>query len=159
MKILSLDLGTQTGFALSLNGLITSGSVSFHRYAGCKSKPADHVGASILFFHKWLRANITDYAPNCIAYEAVYRWSSSSAARAYGAFLGIALLNAAAYNIPCYGYSPTQIKKAYTGNGNAKKEVMMKESTKRFPAIAIRDDNHADALAILSLHLSYCATD
>jgi len=154
MKILALDLGTQTGFALSANNIITSGSVSFARYAGCKSKPADHIGASILFFHRWLRGRITDDKPTTIAFEAVYRWSSSSAARAYGAFRGVMLLNAAAVDLPCYGYSPTQIKKFYTGNGNAKKESMIKETARRFPEIDLADDNQADALAILSLHQS-----
>ena len=157
MKTLALDLGTHTGFAVHANTITSSGSILFKRYKGCKSKPADHMGKVILDFHKWLRNQIIEGKYDCIIYEAVYRWSSSDAAKAYGAFRGILMLNAAAYGIDVFAYSPTAIKKHFTGKGNANKEAMLKEGRKRYPHHFIKDDNEADALALLSLHLETLA--
>ena len=49
------------------------------------------------------------------------------------------------------GYSPTEIKRFATGKGNANKEAMKEAARLRFPAVAILDDNHADALFLLGL--------
>jgi len=153
-KVLALDLGTTTGFALLASGIVYSGSEDFTRYKGCKSKAADHIGQTILDFHKWLREEIQNNRPDCLAYESVYRWSSSDAAKTYGALRGILLLNAAAYRLPVFGYSPTHIKKYWTGKGNADKSAMVKVTKTRFPDLTTSDDNECDAIALLHLHLN-----
>lgn len=153
-KILSLDLGTHTGFAISANGIIESGSVDFSRYKGSKSKQAEHIGQPILIFHEWLGKIISNDKPDCIVYEAVYRWMSSAAAIAYGSYHGSLMNHAAKNDIPVFGYSPTHIKKFWTGKGNSKKDAMMSETRRRFPALDLKDDNQADAIAILHLHIN-----
>ena len=49
------------------------------------------------------------------------------------------------------GYSPTEIKRHATGRGNANKAEMIAAAKLRWPSVPIIDDNHADALWILSL--------
>jgi crossover junction endodeoxyribonuclease RuvC len=51
--------------------------------------------------------------------------------------------------IPYRGYSQSEIKKRATGNGNAKKVLVLEAAQRRWPNIV--DDNHADALWLLDL--------
>lgn len=145
-KVLALDLGTTTGHALLANGIITSGSKTFRRLK-------DH-GIKALRFHKWLRERISEDKPQAIAFEEVYRWSSSSAAHIYCGMRWQVREEAYAHGITVYDYSPTAIKKHWTGKGNADKKLMTATTIMRFPELELHDDNEADALAILHLHLS-----
>lgn len=153
-KSLILDLGTQTGWALLANGIVTSGTVGFQTYKGCKSRPADHAGQVFINFQRWLRGRIQDDKPTEIAYEDVYRWSSGDAAKLYCGLRAFLLANGALYGLPVTGYSPSMVKKYWTGKGNSDKDAMMAETKRRFPALRLSDSNEADALAILHLHLS-----
>tara|TARA_R110000824_G_scaffold106076_1_gene250678 strand:- start:82 stop:588 length:507 start_codon:yes stop_codon:yes gene_type:complete len=153
-KILSIDLGTHTGFAISANGIIESGSVDFSRYKGCKSKPADHIGGTFLSFDQWIKNVIPVFKIDCIVYESVMRWSSGDAAKIYGGLRGIMLSRAAKMGIPVYGYGVTHIKKFWTGKGNSKKPAMIAETKKRYPGITLTGDDEADAIAILHLHIN-----
>lgn len=150
---MALDLGTRTGWSLLANGIRTSGSQGFQRYAGSKSRPQDHVGQPFLSFQRWIRERIQTDKPAAIVYEDVYRWSSGDAAKCYGSFRGVLLVNCAYCGIPVYGYSPSAVKKSWTGSGIAKKEQMMAVTKARFPELELTDDNEADAIALLYLHV------
>lgn len=153
-RILAIDIGTQTGFAQLANGVLTSGNIGFHRYKGSQSVKADHDGQPYLSMHKWLRGLISQDKPEVIVYEEVYRWMSSDAARTFCAYRSQILLLGAYYDVPCVGYSPTEIKKHWTGGGRADKAAMRAAMIQRLPALKeIRDDNQIDAIAILHLHL------
>lgn len=52
------------------------------------------------------------------------------------------------------GVAPAELKSWATGKGNAKKPVMVKAASDRFPGINILDDNHADALLVGAWALS-----
>ena len=65
--------------------------------------------------------------------------------------IGVVKLYCEEKNINYTEYSATEIKKFFTGKGNAKKADMIEEAKRRFPEINIIDDNHADALALLEL--------
>lgn len=153
-RLLALDLATVTGWAVQASGVTTSGSQSFARYGGCKSKPADHTGASFAMFRRWLHETIRTDKPEVIVYEEVMRWMSASSAHAFGGFRALMLEAACIHSLPCVGYKPKQVKKFWTGNGNADKDVMVAETRRRFPDLDLTDDNEADATAILHLHLS-----
>lgn len=49
------------------------------------------------------------------------------------------------------GFSPSEVKKHATGKGNANKAAMLAAAAVAFLDVNIVDDNHADALFILSL--------
>lgn len=153
-RVLALDLATVTGFALIANGVITSGSQDFTRKPPTKSRLPEHVGASFSKFDNWLAERIRDDKPHIVIFEEVFRWSSSSAAHCFGGYRGIMMKQLARQGMHCYGYSPSQIKKSWTGNGNAKKELMMETTLMRFPDLDLTDSNEADAIALMFLHLS-----
>jgi crossover junction endodeoxyribonuclease RuvC len=152
-RTLALDLATICGWAVRGGGVITSGSQSFARYGGSKSRPREHVGEPFAKFHRWLAEKIRTEKPSAIAYEEVCRWQGYSAAHCFGGFRGQMLALAAGYDIPCFPYSVGDVKKSWAGKGNADKDEMIAATMARFPTLDLTDSNEADALAILQLHI------
>jgi Holliday junction resolvasome RuvABC endonuclease subunit len=153
-RTLALDLATVCGWASMGGGVMTSGSHDFTRYSGSKRRAADHVGESYAMFHRWLAEKLRTDKPGAIAYEEVCRWGGYAAAHCFGGFRGHMLALAASHGIPCYGYTPSAVKIFWTGKGNADKGAMVSATRRKFPDVDLTDDNEADAIAILNLHLS-----
>ena len=145
MTIFALDLGTQTGWALtSRDGSITSGSQSFkpHRFEGG--------GMRFLRFKRWL----TDIKQcndgiDQVVFEEVRRHVGVDAAHAYGGFMGQLTAWCEHHQIPYQGIPVGTIKKHATGKGNASKDEMV--ASVRARGHAPTDDNEADAIALLYL--------
>lgn len=145
MNILALDLGTTTGFALGTRGgAVHSGSQSFA--AGKHDLPGQ----------RWLkfRAFLTEIGRSsgdlhAVYYEDVKNHAGVLASHIYGGFLAHLQYWCEMNRIPCKPVGVGQIKKHWTGKGNAKKDEMIAEAERRgFRPV---DDNHADALALLDL--------
>lgn len=149
-RILALDIATVTGWAVAGGGVTTSGSQSFARHPGNKTRPADHVGASFLRFNDWLREMIATQKPDVIVYEKAQHMRSGAAVDLIVGFRGILMLHAAKANVRTCHCVPAQLKKYWTGNGRAEKADMMAATRRRFPDIQLTDDNESDALAVLS---------
>lgn len=150
--LLTLDLGTRTGWALlDPSGRICSGSQPF------KPQRFEGGGMRFLRFHRWL----TELSQPCgasggaagglafdqVLFEEVRRHAGVDAAHAYGGFLGQLGSFCEHHQIPYQGVPVGTIKRHITGKGNASKEAVI---------AAIRDlghlpvdDNEADALALL----------
>ena len=143
MTILALDLGTQTGWALtSRDGSITSGSQSF------KPQRFEGGGMRFLRFKRWL----TDIKQcndgiDQVVFEEVRRHVGVDAAHAYGGFMGQLTAWCEHHQIPYQGVPVGTIKKHATGKGNAGKDDVIASVTARGHAPV--DDNEADALALL----------
>ena len=150
-RILALDFGTQMGFAIYASKVVTSGTIGFHRKKGRKTIPDDHLGHSYNMFKEWLLDVILDTCPEIIAFEEVRRFKGNLAAKAFGAWRGIMLQQAASRDIEVMPFEVGTIKKHATGNGRASKELMIAAAKKYFPDQDIEDDNQADALHILRL--------
>lgn len=146
------DLATTTGWAQIAAGVLTSGSVDFHRYQGSKSKPADHLGQHFLSFHSFLRDFIRENKPKAIGYERAAFFRSAAANDVCIGLRGILLMQAAAYDIPVFCESIASIKLHWTGSGRAEKPAMIAECIRR-TGITPADDNEADAIAMAHLHL------
>lgn len=162
-SILSLDLGTTTGWAVrSRDGLICSGSQSF------KPQRFEGGGMRYLRFQRWLaefanpaaerlkdiRAAIgaqetpfDDNLIDLIVFEEVRRHAGVDAAHAYGGFLGHLQLFGESRKIPYEGVPVGTIKKHATGKGNANKLLMI--AAMQGLGYSPVDDNEADALALL----------
>ncbi|GAO98196.1 crossover junction endodeoxyribonuclease RuvC [Caedimonas varicaedens] len=139
--ILALDLGTTTGWALSSNGEIRSGSVSF------KDTPFDSKDSRFTKFSRWLANQKANFEIEEIVYESVMRHVGVRASHVYGAFMGVLQVFADKYEIPYEGVPVSTIKKSATGKGNASKEDMVKAMEAK--GHKVKDDNEADALALL----------
>ena len=145
MTILALDLGIQTGWALtSRDGSITSGSQSF------KPQRFEGGGMRFLRFKRWL----TDIKQcndgiDRVVFEEVRRHVGVDAAHAYGGFMGQLTAWCEHHQIPYQGIPVGTIKKHATGIGNASKDEMVASVRARGHNPA--DDNEADAIALLYL--------
>jgi hypothetical protein len=152
-KVLALDLGTTTGWAMLCTGKVVSGSQSF------KPQRFDGGGMRYLRFSRWL-AELCDEAnwlgeygeegkpvPERIVYEEVRRHAGVDAAHAYGGFLSHLQSFCEEREIPYEGVPVGSIKKHVTGRGNASKEQMV-EAVRRLGYLPV-DDNEADAIALL----------
>ena len=142
-SILTLDLGTQTGWALrDRDGAVTSGSESF------KPQRFEGGGMRYLRFKRWL----TEIKQSCDGIDAVYfeevrRHAGVDAAHAYGGFMAHLTAWCEHHQIPYQGVPVGTIKKHATGKGNANKDQMI--SAARLRGHAPADDNEADAIALL----------
>jgi len=141
--ILSLDLGTQTGWALRQpDGAITSGVEAF--------KPGRFEGGGMRFlrFKRWLtELKQTTDGLDAVYFEEVRRHAGVDAAHLYGGFLAHLSAWCEHHAIPYQGVPVGTIKKHATGKGNAGKTDMVNAMRARgFQPV---DDNEADALALL----------
>lgn len=138
--ILSLDLGTTTGWALKcLDGSILSGTINF------KPQRFEGGGMRFLRFKRWLNEMNKDGAIQAVYFEEVRAHVGTDAAHIYGGFMAHLTAWCEQLNIPYQGVSVTIIKRHATGKGNASKEAMIKAMETFNP----KDDNEADALALL----------
>jgi Holliday junction resolvasome RuvABC endonuclease subunit len=147
--ILALDLGTTTGWALSLpDHSVTHGFVSF------KPQRFEGGGMRCLRFRRWLDEVLATTAPSsgvsgldAVYFEEVRRHLGVDAAHAYGGFLATLTSRCEHQKIPYQGVPVGTIKRHVTGKGNAGKSEMV--SAMRSRGYVVADDNEADALAVL----------
>jgi len=140
--ILALDLGTQTGWAISKDGQIVSGSKSF------KIKIGDGAGIRYLRFRRWLDSLRKEHGIiNEVYFEDVRRHEGTQAAHVYGAFKGVLMMWCEEWMIPYQGVPVGTIKLFATGKGNANKEMMIDAAGNGGYDVA--DDNQADAIHLL----------
>lgn len=139
--ILSLDLGTTTGWAIQSHKNIISGTTSFRnsRYEGG--------GMRYLKFSRFLNElhKLENFSQ--VVFEEVRRHMGVDAAHAYGGFLGQLTAWCEENNIPYMGVPVGTIKKHATGKGNASKDQMIQSVQQRGHNPV--DDNEADAIALL----------
>ena len=144
-KILTLDLGTKTGWALKdQNDQISSGTQTFapQRFEGG--------GMRYLRFKKWLEElNQLSEGIDQIYFEEVRRHLGVDAAHAYGGFLAHLSAWCEDKQIPYLGVPVGTIKKHLAGKGNANKQVMI--NAIKDLGFNPTDDNEADALALLDI--------
>lgn len=132
MRILALDLGTTTGWAM--DGV--SGFVSFKngRYEGG--------GMRYLRFLRWLQ-DMLDMGVDAVVFEEVRRHQGTDAAHVYGGLLGQLTALCEEVGVPYQGVPVGTIKRFATGKGNANKAAMI--AAAREQGEQITDDNQADA--------------
>ena len=138
MKIMALDIATNTGFC---NHEI-SGSIDLQ-----KGLSKNRYYNIYWFLYDLYMA----YEFNTLAVERV-AGQHKNALIVLSMLRGVVELFADQYDIKIIDYSAGTIKKHYTGKGNAKKDEMINEFTRRSGNAPI-NDNEADAHAIYCLAL------
>ena len=142
MTLFSLDLGTNTGWAICLDsGQIISGTQPF------KPGRYDGGGMRYLRFAGWLDVIHTTYPFDRVAFEEVRRHASTDAAHVHGGLLATLTAWCEKRQIPYEGVPVGTIKKHATGKGNANKALVMQAMVDKGHNPC--DDNEADALALL----------
>ncbi len=140
MNILALDFGQHMGWATRYGGKIKSGTVNF------SNGQFDGAGVRYLKFSQWLATH--DYL-DLVFYEGVRSHNGIDAAHIYGGWMAIVQAYCEKYNIPYAADHVKTIKKFWTGKGNADKDKMIHVAREK--GFNPKDDNEADALAVLHL--------
>lgn len=155
-RILALDLGTKTGWAMSSYSIYSRAGenvwVNSNVLSGVEDFKGDRFsggGMRFLRFHQWLDGFWDDKStrPTRVVYEEVRRHLGTDAAHAYGGFMATLQKWCEYRSIPYEGIPVGTIKKHITGVGNASKGMVC-EAVKRY-GFKPQDDNEADALALL----------
>lgn len=141
MNILTLDCGTKTGWASSINGNIESGVQDFSLKRGESS------GMRYLRFRAWLNEIIKLIKPNLVVYEMTFS-KGQSANEILNTFAGIIQMECVNQNIDYTSVFATRLKKFATGSGKSNKDEMLRLAKYKFKRVII-DHNEADALWIL----------
>jgi Holliday junction resolvasome RuvABC endonuclease subunit len=144
LTILAIDLGTTVGWAVHhAGGQIDSGYISF------KTQRFEGGGMRFLRFKRWL-TDTKNFSGDihAVYFEEVRRHLGVDAAHIYGGFMAHLTAWCEHHNIPYQGVPVGTIKKHATGKGNASKEEMI--SAAQASGRTVKDDNEADALALLS---------
>ena len=99
--------------------------------------------------NEWL----DDYKPDVVAMERIFERSNVSTVMHTAHAVGVMVLAAAQRDIPVYMYTPSEVKKAISGNGRADKKQMTAMITRILGLSAPpKPADAADALAIAVCH-------
>lgn len=141
MRILALDIATHCGYAV---GIRESGTWDL------STKRDESKGIRLLKLRRHIQ-DVHDKKPiELVVFEAVRAFGHQPAVVALSEFQAVIKIWCHDNGIEYKGYTSSMIKKHATGKGNAKKDLMVSTAAARF-RIPIVDDNHADALWLLSL--------
>jgi crossover junction endodeoxyribonuclease RuvC len=91
-----------------------------------------------------------------VAIETAYCGRSPRSALVLGQARGVALAAAARAGLPVFEYAPSEVKRAFTGNGRAEKTQMVRTARSLF-GLSPRLSDEADALAVAVCHLAHGA--
>lgn len=165
LPILAIDLGTHTGWAMRDRwGVVTSGSQSFElsRWEG--------YGVRLLRFRKWVREMIDEHLlaggkpgeEAVVVYERPIEYSRGKRGKSSGSEISHQLVGALLPELEDRGLhheapTPSEVKKASAGKGNANKEAMAHAAEETWEHYTIPDDfdpkkgdDEADALGVLT---------
>ncbi len=146
MRVLGIDPGSKaTGY----------GVIEGHRaLAFGVIRPRDKdLATRLLRIYQGLSELIKRYSPEVIALEEVLPESFPHAALKLGQAQGVALLVAAQNELPVFLYHPLEIKKAFTGYGNASKDQLCFVIKKIFQLEEDLPRDASDALSVALYHL------
>ena len=143
-KILALDLGTDTGWAIGFRcetaETLVSGTQSF------RPRRFDGGGMRFLRFRGWLD-EVRKSVITRVVFEEVRAHKGVDAAHVYGGLMATLTSFCEEHSIPYEGVSVGVIKKFACGKGNANKEAMV-EACRALGYDPV-DDNEADAIHLL----------
>lgn len=145
MGVLAIDLGTTTGWALRTSGATISDSMNLSggRYEGG--------GMRFLRFRSWLTEVHSRTPLKLVVYEEVRAHKGTAAAHIYGGLQAVLTSFLEEHGVPYEGIPVGTIKKFIAGSGNAGKPAVM--AAVRDLGFSPKDDNEADAIALLMLAL------
>ena len=149
-------LGIDPGLSNLGYGLLESRGHDIRAVAAgvIRTEPGLEIGLRLAEMYSDLDELLRDHTPDAAAIEQVFVNRNLQTATSVGRASGVVLLALAQHQIPVSEYSPSAVKRALTGYGNAdkmqmKKVVAMRLGLDDLPSPA----DAADALAIALCHV------
>ncbi len=152
MKVLGIDPGTITmGY-----GVIESqgNDISLIKYGALNTNSRSPIGERLSFLYGKLIDIIRAVQPDAVAVEQPFVAKNARSAFAVGRAQAVAILAAANNHVPCYEYTPREVKQRVANYGASSKEqiqqmVMLQLGLSQIPT----PSDAADALATALCHL------
>jgi crossover junction endodeoxyribonuclease RuvC len=152
MKVLGIDPGTITmGY-----GVIESrdSDISLIKYGALNTNSRSPIGERLSFLYSKLMNIIETFQPDAIAVEQPFVAKNARSAFAVGRAQAVAILAAANNQVPCYEYTPREIKQRVANYGASSKEQIQQMVMLQLGLTQIPDPSDAaDALAAALCHL------
>lgn len=102
-----------------------------------------------------VRALLDEHDCDAVALEQLYFGQNVRTAFAVGHARGVAMLAAGERGVPCFSYTPQQVKGAVCGSGRASKDQVARMVTVQLALQSVPPSDHAaDALAVAICHLN-----
>ncbi|HOD55464.1 MAG TPA: crossover junction endodeoxyribonuclease RuvC, partial [Candidatus Cloacimonadota bacterium] len=96
--------------------------------AGCgtiKNKDKEILSERLLVVYNGIKKIIEENKPDVAAVENIFYGKNIQSSFTLGHVRGVVLLLLAQYGIPCYEYSPREIKQSVVGSGSASKKQIV----------------------------------
>lgn len=156
MIILGLDpgLGTTGWGIIAADGNRLSHIANGHIRTDSKAALA----ARLLAIDAALTDLMLEHRPDGAAVEEVFVNSNPQSTLKLGQARGVVLLGAARAGVEVGEYTPSVIKKAVVGVGNAAKDQVHAMVQRLLPGVKIAGSDSADALAVAITHAHHLAT-
>lgn len=149
MRILGIDPGSRiTGFGI----IEREGSRIQYVESGCIRAGDGDFPTRLKTIFDGLCDVVRIYAPQQVAIEQVFMHRNPDSALKLGQARGAAICAVMVSNLPISEYSPTEIKKATVGRGNAAKEQVQHMVTAILKLPGLPQADAADALAVALCH-------
>jgi crossover junction endodeoxyribonuclease RuvC len=102
-----------------------------------------------------VRRLLGEHACDTVALEELYFGQNARSAFAVGHARGVMMLAAGEYGVPCFSYTPQQIKSAVCGHGRAGKDQVARMVQSLLALAEMPAKDHAsDALAVAVCHIN-----
>lgn len=137
-------------------GIIESqeSEVSLIHYGVLKTAERSPIGERLSFLYSGITEIITTYNPQTVAVEQPFVAKNARSAFAIGRAQAVAILAAANNGIPCFEYTPAEVKQRVANYGSSSKEQIQKMVMLQLGLTQVPDSpDAADALAVALCHL------
>jgi crossover junction endodeoxyribonuclease RuvC len=154
--VLGIDPGTaHTGYGV----VLARGSMLAALDGGVlRTDPEETLEQRLARIHECVCELIDRHEPEAVAVEDLFFGQNARSAFAVGQARGVTLLAAGQAGVPCFSYTPQDVKQAVCGNGRAEKGQVqrMVGALLKLPSPP-EPDHAADALAVAICHANGAA--
>ena len=148
-RILGIDPGSRfTGYGI----IELNAGRSIWLNSGCIRVQGDSLAEKLCIISEGLNSLLDEFQPDEMAIEKVFVSKNVDSALKLGQARGAAISTVALRKIPVSEYTPTQIKKAVVGKGNAAKTQVQHMVVNLLGLSRAPQEDAADALAIALCH-------
>ena len=149
IRILGIDPGSRfTGFGIIE---VESGRLRCLT-TGCIRTPDESLATRLKAIFEGVESLVGDFQPAEVAIENIFVYRNADSALKLGQARGAALSAISVQDIPVYEYTPSQIKKAIVGKGNASKQQVQHMVKALLTLSQAPQTDAADALATALCH-------
>jgi crossover junction endodeoxyribonuclease RuvC len=152
MRVLGVDPGTITmGYGIVDN---QDNAVKLIKYGALNTQTRSSIGERLSFLYTELNRIIGEFGPESVAVEQPFVAKNAKSAFAIGRAQAVVILAAANSHLPCFEYTPAEIKQRVANYGASSKEqiqqmVMLQLDLDQIP----EPSDAADALAVALCHI------